>query len=226
MRYGTKIQREWRKIMELYFAPLACSMSTRITVYEAGGEAVFHCVDTNKKRVLGDGSDFWALNPLGMVPVLRTEEGDLLRENPAVLQYVADHFPAAGLAPSGGPERYKLQQWLNFIGTELHKATYIPLLDEKAPAGAKDYAREKAELRLGYLDSHLDAREFLLDRFTVADAYLVTVLNWSQASGIDLSKWPAVHRYFQCMTKRPSVARALAEERALYAEEMERRKAA
>src|SRR5215207_7553650 len=214
------------ELMDLYFSPLACSMSSRITIYEAGGEARFHCVDTDAKRVLADDSDFWALNPLGMVPVLRTEEGDLLRENPAVLQYVADHFPATGLAPSGGPERYKLQQWLNFIGTELHKATYIPLLDEKAPAGAKDYAREKAALRLGYLDRHLDGREFLLDRFSVADAYLVTVLNWSQASGIELSQWPNVLAYFKRMTKRPSVARALAEERALYAEEMERRKAA
>ena len=212
--------------MELYFSPLACSMSTRITVYEAGGEADFHCVDTDKKRVLADGSDFWAINPLGMVPVLRTEEGDLLRENPAVLQYVADHFPAAGLAPSGGSERYKLQQWLNFIGTELHKATYIPLLDDKAPAGAKDYAREKAVLRFKYLNRHLDGREFLLDTFSVADAYLVTVLNWSKASGIDLREWPAVNRYFERMAKRPSIARALIEERALYAEKMERRKAA
>ena len=212
--------------MELYFSPLACSMSSRIAIYEAGGEAEFHCVDTQAKRVLADGSDFWALNPLGMVPVLRTEEGELLRENPAVLQYVADHFPAAGLAPAGGPERYRLQQWLNFIGTELHKATYIPLLDEKAPSGAKDYAREKAALRLSYLDRHLAAQEFLLDRFTIADAYLVTVLNWSKASGIDLAGWPSVQAYFQRMTKRPSIARALAEERALYAEEMERRKAA
>ena len=212
--------------MELYFAPLACSMSTRIAVYEAGSEAKFHCVDTSAKRVLADDSDFYAINPLGMVPGLRTEEGELLKENPAVLQYVADHLPQATLAPSGGPERYKLQQWLNFIGTELHKATYIPLLDEKAPPGAKDYAREKATLRFKYLDRHLREREFLLDRFTIADAYLVTVLNWSKASGIELGRWPAVHAYFERITKRPSVARAHLEERALYAEEMERRKAA
>jgi glutathione S-transferase len=212
--------------MELYFSPLACSMSSRIAIYEAGGEAEFHCVDTTAKRVLSDGADFWTLNPLGMVPVLRTEEGELLRENPAVLQYVADHFPAAGLAPAGGPERYRLQQWLNFIGTELHKATYIPLLDDKAPAGAKDYARDKATLRLGYLDKHLGTHEFLLDNFSVADAYLFTVLNWSKASGIDLGEWPNVLAYFKRMSERPSVARALAEERALYAEEMERRKAA
>lgn len=212
--------------MELYFSPLACSMSSRIAIYEAGAEAKFHCVDTRAKKVLADDSDFWALNPLGMVPVLRTDEGELLRENPAVLQYVADHLPEADLAPAGGPERYRLQQWLNFIGTELHKGIYIPLLDDSAPAGAKDYARDKAALRLGYLDRHFTAQAFLLDRFTVADAYLVTVLNWSKASGIDLGGWPNVLAYFKRMSERPSVARALAEERALYAEEMERRKAA
>jgi glutathione S-transferase len=118
-----------------------------------------------------------------------------------VLQYVADHFPAAGLAPVGGPERYRLQQWLNFIGTELHKGTYIPLLDENAPAGAKDYARDKAALRLGYLDRHFAGHEFLLEKFSVADAYLVTVLNWSQASGIDLGEWPNV-LVISIMTKR------------------------
>jgi glutathione S-transferase len=214
------------EVMELYFSPLACSMSSRIAIYEAGGEAEFHCVDTREKRVLADDSNFWALNPLGMVPVLRTDEGELLRENPAVLQYLADRFPAAGLAPVGGQERYKLQQWLNFIGTELHKGTYIPLLDEKAPSGAKEYALGKVALRLGYLDKHFADHEFLLDKFSVADAYLVTVLNWSRASGIDLGEWLHVLAYFKRITERPSVARALAEERVLYAEEMERRKAA
>ena len=212
--------------MELYFSPLACSMSSRIAIYEAGAEAKFHCVDTRAKKVLADNSDFWSLNPLGMVPVLRTDDGELLRENPAVLQYVADHLPGADLAPADGPDRYRLQQWLNFIGTELHKGMYIPLLDDKAPAGAKDYARDKAALRLGYLDSHFADHAFLLEKFTVADAYLVTVLNWSRASGIDLGEWPNLLAYFKRMSERPSVARALAEERALYAEEMERRKAA
>jgi glutathione S-transferase len=211
--------------MELYFAPLACCMSSRIALYEAGADARFHQVDTKTKRVLSDGSDFLALTPLGQVPVLKTDSGELLIENAAVLQYVADH--AGGeLAPLAGSERYRLQQWLSFIGTELHKVVYIPLLDDKAPADAKEYAREKAGVRFAYLDRHLAGREFLLDRFTVADAYLVTVLNWSRASGIDLSGWPAVHAYFQRMLKRPSVARAVVEERALYAEEQARQKAA
>lgn len=211
--------------MELYFAPLACCMSSRIALYEAGVEVRYHRVDTKTKRVLTDGSDFLALTPLGQVPVLRTDSGELLIENAAVLQYVADH--AGGeLAPPSGPERYRLQQWLSFIGTELHKFIYMPLLDEKSTEGARAYARENAGVRFEYLNSHLTGRDYLLDRFSVADAYLVTVLNWSAAAGVDLAKWPAVAAYYRRMLKRPSVARAVAEERALYAEEQARNKAA
>jgi glutathione S-transferase len=160
-----------------------------------------------------------------MVPVLRTEEDELLTENAAVLQYVADRA-GSGLAPAGGLERSRLQQWLSFIGSELQKTVYIPLLEEKSPDGAKLFARQKAGRRFAYLDRYLAGREFLLDRFSVADAYLVTVLNWSAGAGIDLSEWPAVQAYYQRLMKRPSVARAVTEERALYAEEQERRKAA
>jgi glutathione S-transferase len=211
--------------MELYFAPLACCMSSRIALYEAGAEARYHQVDPMTKRVLTGGRDFLAVTPLGQVPALRTESGELLIENAAVLQYVADHA-GGDLAPARGIERYRLQQWLSFIGTELHKVVYIPLLDEKAPEGARAYARENAARRFDYLNSHLEGQEFLLDRFSVADAYLVTVLNWSKAAGIDLGKWPAVERYYERLLKRPSVARAVAEERALHAEEMARREAA
>src|SRR5215470_13588388 len=120
--------------MELYFGPLACSMATRISLYEAGAgsEATFTYVDTRTKRT-GDGADYLAINPLGQVPALRIDspEGrgdDLLLENQAILQYVADRFPAAHLAPPPGRERARLQQWLSFIATELHKPVYIPLL--------------------------------------------------------------------------------------------------
>jgi glutathione S-transferase len=212
--------------MELYFAPLACSMATRIALYEAGGEARFTQVDTRAKRIAEDG-DFLAVNPMGQVPALRTEEGEVLTENPVVLQYVADRFPAAGLAPApGGIERYKLQKWLNFIATELHKAVFIPLLERSAPEGAKAYALEKAEQRFAFLEKELSGREFLLDRFTVADAYLVTVLNWTIATPqLKLERWPAVRDWYARMSQRPSVARALAEELALYKEERARRAA-
>ena len=211
--------------MDLYFSPLACSMATRIALYEIGANAGFIQVDTKSKRV-EDGSDFLAVNGMGQVPVLRTDEGELLTENPAVLQYVADRFPAVGLAPQGGVARHRLQQWLNFTTSELHKVVFVPLLDPKAPEGAKSYAREQAPQRLAHLAKHLEGREFVLDRFTIADAYLVTVLNWGRYSGVDLAQWPAVHAYYHRMLERPSVARALAEEIALYKTEQARRSAA
>jgi len=200
--------------MELYFAPLACSMATRIALYEAGADARFTQRDRNKR--LADGSDFYRINPLGMVPTLRTDGGEVLTENAAILQYVATCFPQANLAPAGGIERARLQQWLSFIGTELHKAVFIPLLQAKAPADAKSYARGLAEARFGILDKHLMDREFLLDTFSVADAYLFTVLNWSRAANVDLTPWPAILAYVKRLKARPSVAKALAEERALY----------
>jgi glutathione S-transferase len=211
--------------MDLYFAPLACSLATRIALCEAGAQAGFIQVDTKRKR-LHDGSDFYPVNALGQVPVLRTDEGWLLTENTAILPYVADQFPSAQLAPAAGTaERAKLQQWLGFISTELHKAVFVPLLDQQAPAEVGDYTRRKVALRLGVLQEHLDKREFLLDRFTVADGYLFTVLNWAQYSGVDLSQWPAVDAYYRRIAQRPVVARALAEEVALYREEVARQRA-
>jgi len=210
--------------MDLYFSPLACSMATRIALYEAGADARFLQVDLKAKRT-ADGSDFLAVNPMGQVPVLRTNAGELLRENPVVLQYTADQYPAAGLAPDAGMPRYRLQQWLSFIGTELHKQVFVPLLDTKSPDGAKLLARDKAELRLAYLAAHLDGRGYLLDRFTVADAYLVTVLNWAKFVAVDLSVRPVVQAYVDRLLARPSVARALAEELALHQQEQERRSA-
>ena len=211
--------------MDLYFSPLACSMATRIALYEVGAEAGFIQVDTKSKSV-EDGSDFFAINGMGQVPVLRTDAGELLTENPVVLQYVADRFPGSGLAPQGGMERYRLQQWLNFTTSELHKVVFVPLLDPKSSEGAKAYAREKAPLRLAHLAKHLEGREFLLDRFTIADAYLVTVLNWGRYSGVDLAQWPAVHAYYHRMLERPSIVRAVSEEIALYKAEQARRSAA
>ena len=202
--------------MELYFAPLACSLATRIALYEAGADARFTEVDTKVKKVSEDGSDFYAVNPMGQVPALRTDEGAILTENTAVLQYVADRFPAANLAPPDGLERAQLQQWLGFIGTEIHKAIFIPLLEPTAPDAAKTYARSKAALRLGILEKHLATHEFLLDRFSIADAYLATVLNWTRVTGVDLAEWPAVNAYHQRLLARPSVAKAFGEEFALF----------
>jgi len=122
--------------------------------------------------------------------------------------------------------RARLQQWLCFIGTELHKGLFMPLLDPKAPEAGKTYTQDKGASRLAYLDRYLAGRDYLLDRFSVADAYLFTVLNWSTATGVDLARWPAVKDYYTRMRQRPSIAKALAEERALYLQQQARHKAA
>src|SRR3954463_12055501 len=118
--------------MQLYFSPLACSMGARIALYEANAAATYTEVDAHTKRT-DAGDDFFAVNPLGLVPAIRTDSGDVLTENAAVLQYIAEQFPDAALAPKSGLARAKLQQWLCFIGTELHKATFIPLFDKSTP---------------------------------------------------------------------------------------------
>jgi glutathione S-transferase len=211
--------------MDLYFAPLACSMATRIALNEANVDARFIEVDTKAKRIV-EGGDYLTINPLGYVPALRIESGEVLTENAAILQYIAGRFPAAGLAPTAGIALARLQGWLSFIGTELHKGLFIPLLDRKASEGAKTYAMDKYRPRLDYLNDYLRGREFLLDRFSVADAYLTVVLNWSRATSIDFEQWPALKDYFSRMRHRPSVARALAEEGALFVQQQERSKAA
>src|SRR5512140_3833975 len=213
--------------MDLYFSPLACSMATRIALYEAGAAANFLEVDRNTKVVQNDGSNFREVNPLGLVPTLRTDDGEVLTENAAILQYVADHFPDANLGTGPGMDRSRLHQWLCFIGTELHKGLFIPVLDKTAPPEMKAYVLGKGLSRLDYLENYLKGREFLLDHFTVADAYLVTVINWTMATPpIQLAKWPEVKTYYERLRIRPSIARAIAEEFELYKAELARHKAA
>jgi glutathione S-transferase len=187
-----------------------------------GAAARFHQVDNRQKRLAG-GSDFLAINAMGQVPVLRTDDGELLTENPVVLQFVADQYPDSGLVPRDGMPRYRVEQWLNFITSELHKLVFNPLLDPRSEDGAKVFARGMAAQRFAYLNAHLAGRAYLLDRFTVADAYLVVVLNWAEFTGIDVAQWPAVQAYFARLRERPSVARAFAEESALFKEEQARR---
>src|SRR5258706_11091623 len=150
MRDGTKINPPGDPPMDLYFSPLACSMATRIALYEAGAAAIYHQVDLKTKR-LASGADFRALNPMGQVPVLRTDAGELITENPVVLQTVADRFPEAGLLSPSGLARTRVLQWLNFITTELHKLVFQPLLDPASNDGAKAYARTMAGPRFAHL---------------------------------------------------------------------------
>lgn len=213
--------------MDLYFSPLACSLASRIALYEADADADarFIEVDPKTKRTMA-GDDYRALYPLGLVPLIRLDDGSLLSENAAVLQYVAARHPGANLGGRDDLERARLQQWLCFIGTELHKALFIPLFDQSLSEDAKARARDKSESRFAFLDNHLRGRDFLLDRFTVADAYLYTVLNWTGSTKVDLTPWPAIAAYHKRMQARPSIAKAFKEEFALNQAELARHKAA
>src|SRR3954453_7424431 len=151
--------------MNLYFSPLACSLATRIALYEAGADARFTQVNTRTKRGV-DGSNFLAVNPMGQVPALETDEG-VLTESAAVLQYVAERYPAANLAPPAGIQRARLQRWLSFIATELHKAVFIPLLDPNANDAVKAYARQMIPRRFELLQDHLRDNDFLMAQFSI-----------------------------------------------------------
>ena len=201
--------------MKLYFSPLACSMATRIALYEAGLEAEFVEVDGRSKRTLKDEADYLKVNPLGLVPVLEEDDGRLLKENTAVLQRVARLSGGKLALPESETERAEYEQWLSFISSELYKGI-SPLFDRNAPAEVKAYALKKLEGRFDYLAGHLEGREYLLGAFSVADAYLVTVLNWLAATPLDLGRWPALKAYFSRLRQRPAVARAINEERVLY----------
>jgi glutathione S-transferase len=203
--------------MDLYFFPMACSLATRIAAYEAGADLNFLHVDTQARpKRVEDGTAFLTVNALGLVPVLRTDDGELIVENAVVLQYLADRFPAAGLIPADGPERRKVQSWLSFVGAELHTSVFVILLSKTAPDGAKAFARERLTERLAYLDAHLQGREFLQGKFSVADAYLFVMLIWARYLAQDFGPYPALSAYRDRLQTRPSVARAFDEEFTLF----------
>jgi glutathione S-transferase len=191
--------------MKIFYSPLACSMASRIVLDELGRPAEYIPID-HKTRRPSDGRE---IHPLGMVPVLHTDDGHVLTENAAILQYLAADTE---LVPSDPWGRAQLHQWLSFIGTELHKAVFIALLDKKASEGAKAYALANAAPRLAMLERHLEGRDYLLDRYSVADIYLVTVLNWCQATPVKLDGFPAIVRYTTGLRARAAVAQNLQRE--------------
>jgi glutathione S-transferase len=203
-------------MLELYFRPFACSLASRIALLEAGIEARYVAVDLTSKR-LAAGGDFFEVSNKGRVPVLRLEDGSLLSEGPAVLQYIADRSPEARLAPPpSDPERYRLQEWLNFVTTELHKAFLAPLFSDGTPEDVRNHARAQVGHNLGVVAAHLETRPFLLgEHFTVADAYLVWVLILTRYSGFDLGPYRALSAYLDRTLARPRVAEAVAIEREL-----------
>jgi len=201
--------------MKLYFSPGACSFSPHIALREASLDFELVRVDLATHQ-LADGSDFTAINPKGYVPVLELDNGQRLSEGPAIVQYIADLKPEANIAPRAGSfERYQLQEWLGFINSEVHKS-FGPLFNPKTPDAYKQILRETIAKRLGYIDAQLATRDYLLgDRFSVADGYLFTILNWGQWLDIDIKQWPALAAFQQRVANRASVREALAAEAAL-----------
>lgn len=195
--------------MKLYFSPGACSLSPHIVLHEAGLACEIEKVNL-KTRKTASGEDFLKINPKGYVPALQLDDGNVLTEGPAIVQYLADQAPLSGLAPSfGAIERYRLMEWLNFISTELHKS-FSPMFKPGTSEDAKQAAREVIMQRLNWLDEQLQQREYLMGvGFTVADAYLFTVLGWTRFVQIDLALWPAVQAYSQRIGDRPAVKAAM-----------------
>jgi len=195
--------------MKLYILPGACSMASNIALHEAGIQFEVSKVDRRTKRA--DGVDFTTINPKGYVPALKLDSGQVLTENVVVLQYIADLNPAAKLAPAvGTPERYKLLEWLSFINSEVHK-TFSPLFSSEATEETKTYARNLLTKRLAYVESALGDNKFLMgDQFTVADAYLFTVLGWGAHANYDIS--PKLKSYVERIKARPAVVAAMTSE--------------
>jgi glutathione S-transferase len=194
--------------MKLYIAPGTCSLAPHIALREAGARFDLAIVDLKTRRA-DDGTNFAELNPKGYVPALRLDDGQVLTENVVVLLYIADRHPAARLAPSETLERYRLIEWLCFINSELHKA-FSPLFSPAAPESMQQYARTLIGRRLGYLQGAIGDAEFVIGgRFTVADAYLFTVLSWCAEVDIDLERWPGLARYEEALRTRPAVLSAL-----------------
>ncbi|MBS0506268.1 MAG: glutathione transferase GstA [Proteobacteria bacterium] len=195
--------------MKLYYSPGACSLSPHIVLHEAGlaYEAVLASTKTHK---LPDGTDFYTINPLGYVPVLELDDGTRLREGPAIVQYLADQAPQKSLAPANGTlGRYRLQEWLNFIATEIHKG-FGPLFAPNTPEVYKPMVLERLRARLQWLDGELAGKQYLMgEQFCVADAYLFTVSNWAQYVGLDISHLKNLVAYRERIAARPAVQTAM-----------------
>lgn len=195
--------------MKLYYAPGACSLSPHIVMREIGLEPQLVKVDTRTKKMDG-GGDFYQVNPKGYVPALQLDDGSVLTEGPAIVQYLADRKPEAKLIPPAGAfERYKVQEWLNFVSTEIHKQ-FSPLFNPQVTEDARKAQVDRISMRLDWLEKELATRQFLAGAaFSVADAYLFTVLNWTRPTKIDMTRWPSLQAYHKRIAERPAVQAAM-----------------
>ena len=197
--------------MKLYYAPGACSLSPHIALREARLDFHLVRVDFMRGKSLPDGSPFTRINPKGYVPALELDDGRVLTENAAMVQYIADLRPEAGLAPRNGTfERVRLQEWLVFIATELHKGL-APFFSPKASDEYKDAVKDKLDMRFGFLSAALEDRPWLLgEDFTVAEGYaLYAIRTWEKMVKVDLARWPTLSAYRRRIEARPAVRAAL-----------------
>ena len=195
--------------MKLYYSPGACSLSPHIVLREAG--LAFDLVlASTKTHKLQDGTDYYGINPLGYVPLLELDDGTRLREGPAIVQYIADQVPVKNLAPANGTlPRYRLQEWLTFIGTEVHKS-FSPLFNAAMPEEGKQIYRDRLAARFKWVDGQLAGKDYLLgEHFSVADAYLFTVSNWTTPMKIDLSPYTHLQAWRERVGARPAVQEAM-----------------
>ena len=195
--------------MKLYFFPGACSLAPHIALREAGLKFETEKVDLKAKKT-ASGGDYLAVNPKGYVPALTLDNGQTLTEAGAIVQYIADQAPAAKLAPAAGTmDRYRVHEWLGYINSEVHKGFgpfFVPGTSDEAKATAKANLGK----RFGFVQQALEGREFLVgDQFTVADAYLFTVLGWTRIVGIDLGEWPVLKAWHAKIAHRPAVQAAM-----------------
>jgi glutathione S-transferase len=200
-------------VAKLYFYPMACSLASRIAAAEAGVDLDFRPVDIFGERVLDDrAGTLDSLSTMGKVPVLVDDDGEVLSENAAVLQYLADLNPASALAPPPSQRsRYDLQRWLSFVGTELHKGFCNPMFSKGTPDSVKAWIRENVDRPLAVVAGHLDDRRdhLLGETFTVADCYLIWALVLIGFAKVDLARWPALSAYVERVRQRPHVAAAV-----------------
>ena len=195
--------------MKLYYKPGACSLTPHIILCESGLGADIEKVDLGTKKT-ETGSDYLALNPKGYVPALQLDDGSLLTEVSAIVQYLADRAPEKRLIPAAGTmERYHVLEWLSYISSELHKA-FNPLFNPKAPEEWKVLVKEMLARRIDFISKHLEGKDYLMGAsFTVADAYLFNVLNWSRLVKVDLTPWPLIKAFSERVAARPAVRAAM-----------------
>lgn len=202
--------------MELFFSPLSCSLAPKIALKEAGIDAdVVRVKSSGQTKTTEKGEDYFAINPRGQVPALRLDDGEVLSENVAVLEYIADLKPEAGLAPNG-MERHRVRRWLAFINSELHTSSLGLCFSSDATDEVKAFAVKRARKALAHVDKHLEGREWLADAYSVADIYLAVVANWTRAVSINLDEYPNVKALQGRVFARPAAAALVASDFEMY----------